>query len=657
MKKKLFIVLLLLFIALNIYAQYIADSLISVANKESNPQKIAELYLEASTYISKYDTSKAKTYIATAAQNITKKNLYLRALKNYATAFLVYDFDFEKAQKNALEGVELIKGMDDKKSIDLTAQLWYVYAIVEQRKDRAEDCLDILLKKCIPNAKKTGNRLNEANYNIAAALVLTNELNIDNALQYLKESWKLLENEPQTELVLDKQIKSHLYIAEASLRKEDFNTAKKHLEEAKNLLTISKENYWWSEYYNINSIYYVLNKQYNKALLQANMGLEILKHKSPSYDYVRLTQMKSWILRMLKRPDEASNTLKPLIEMDIAKKVKFNSSIVYQELAYIQAEKGNYDSAYEYLWKRIDVSDSMYQSKQNETITEMETKFRTAEKEKQVTLKELEINKKNQYMVLLGTSTFIFLGLGIFAFIYFKNKRQLSLQREINLQQKLKQIEQEEELKLAQAILNGEERERQRVAKDLHDGLGGMLTGIKLKFASWSAQHLKNNQSEQFDEILEQLNITTSELRSVARNLMPESLLKNGLSYALSDLCEFYSNNRVKVNFVNLNLQENFPLNFQINVYRIIQELLSNAVKHAKATSILVQCSQEENSMLITVDDNGIGMDVEKAKESKSLGIKSLQNRVDLLNGKMEIISEKNKGTSVNIELPAQYLY
>ncbi len=652
MKKTILLIGLFLLSGLFTSAQYEADSLLSLANKENNPQKKAELLLQAASEITKYDTTKAYAYIALASKNIGKNHTYLKALKHYTNAFISYPFNFQQAQANALEGIELIKNLDDKKAIDLQAQLWYVYAIVEQRKDRAEECLKILTEKCIPYADSTGNRSIQANYYLAAALVLINELNLENSIEYLNKAVNLLEKEPQTQKILNKKIQVNLAFAEAYLRKEDFKQAKSHIEKAGNILTISKEKISWPEYYHINSIYHLLTEDYKTALNQVNIGLDSAKNMQMSYDYIRLTQMKSWILRMLKRPDEAYATLKPLLDLEIAKKVKFNSSTIYQELANIQAEKGNFKSAYEYLWKRIEISDSMYRDKQKETITEMDTKFRTAEKEKEITVKQLEINKKNQYIWLLSISAFVFLGLGVFTFVYLKNKRQLAEQREINLQQKIKQKEQEEELKRTQALMDGEEQERQRLAKDLHDGLGGMLTGIKLKLASWSTQHLTPLQNETFEPILEQLNSTTTELRRVSRNLMPESLIRNGLKYALEDLCEFYSNEHTIISFLPINMEKTFPLNMEVNIYRIVQELLSNAVKHAEATSVLVQCAASENLYLITVEDNGKGMNLEYALKEKSVGLKSLRNRVELLKGKMQITSAPNQGTAIEIELP-----
>ena len=224
-------------------------------------------------------------------------------------------------------------------------------------------------------------------------------------------------------------------------------------------------------------------------------------------------------------------------------------------------------------------------------------------------------------------------------------------QREINLNQKLKEAEQKEQLKVTKAILDGEERERQGVAKDLHDGLGGMLAGVKFNLSAWSSNNLESGQVQDFHKILNQLDSSVSELRRVAGNLMPESLLNFGLEIALKDLCEFYMKDHLHIDFQPMNIDKNLSLNTQLNIYRIVQELLSNAVKHSGATNILLQCTQSEDQFFITIEDNGKGILAQDQNKLKSMGLKNLQNRVEYLKGKMEISSEQNEGTSINIEL------
>lgn len=238
----------------------------------------------------------------------------------------------------------------------------------------------------------------------------------------------------------------------------------------------------------------------------------------------------------------------------------------------------------------------------------------------------------------------------IFFFIIYRKNKKISEQKEINLQQKITDIKQKEELSLTKAILEGEERERERIARDLHDGLGGMLAGVKINFSTWSSTHLNPEKDKEFYRILSQLDNSVGELRHVARNLMPESLLNFGLETALNDLCEFYIRKDLDIDFQPINIERKLPLNIQLNIYRIVQELLANAVKHSGANNILLQCSQSEENFFITIEDNGKGFSKNSGEKTKSLGLQNLKNRVDYLKGKMEISSD-HEGTTINIEL------
>lgn len=206
----------------------------------------------------------------------------------------------------------------------------------------------------------------------------------------------------------------------------------------------------------------------------------------------------------------------------------------------------------------------------------------------------------------------------------------------------LKKVEQEQELKLIQALLDGEERERLRVARDLHDGLGGALAGIKLKLSHDPAVD---------EKVVAQLESSISELRRIARNLMPERLMQSGLETALKDLCASFANPKLEIEFQANGISQDIPLTTQVNIYRIIQELLANSVKHSGATKIIVQCIQEGKQFLVTVEDNGKGFSVTDPQHSNGLGLNNIHNRVKNLRGSMDIVSEIDEGTSVNIEL------
>jgi two-component system NarL family sensor kinase len=151
--------------------------------------------------------------------------------------------------------------------------------------------------------------------------------------------------------------------------------------------------------------------------------------------------------------------------------------------------------------------------------------------------------------------------------------------------------------------------------------------------------------------IINQLDSSVSELRRIARNLLPETLLKFGLEVALKDLCEFYMRDGLHIDFQPFNIEKTIPLNIQLNIYRIVQELISNAIKHSQASNIMVQCSQNYSYFFITFEDDGCGFDTSILVNKKGMGLDNLKNRITFLQGKYELQSVINEGTTINIEL------
>src|SRR5690606_24737725 len=148
---------------------------------------------------------------------------------------------------------------------------------------------------------------------------------------------------------------------------------------------------------------------------------------------------------------------------------------------------------------------------------------------------------------------------------------------------------QQQKLAVGEALLEGEERERQRVARDLHDGLGGTLSGIKIKLDG-----LSQNMPAivPLHEIIGQLEGSIGELRRIAQNMMPGSLNRSGLEEAIRDLCASIASDHTKVEFQANGIRQDIPIGTQVHIYRIVQELLTNALKHGQASKILIQCVQ-----------------------------------------------------------------
>lgn len=629
-----------------------ADSLLRVAAMEKDPVKKAEAYLKLVKFTAQSDSAKALSYLKKAEELTPKHHKVGQARIQNSWGFYEMPKNPKKGKTHHLKGLEILGNENSEEAQNLRAMLWTNVVADEQRMGNAHEAMKLMMNHAIPASKKAADKSFLANNYLTAAIIFYNDENLDKALQYAEQAISTANLKGNTAQSKEVAETAQLVSAEIFLKKEDYPKAKRRLDLMQKSLSENKNPDFHNELLHLQSIYFLYTGNAAESLRKASEGLSLAEKNQNPYHLTRLTFMKSKAEANLGLYDEAAATLKNLLNNEFyVKNYADNLATIYDELWMLEEKRGNFKNAFQYAKKRIAVSDSMKIIDQNEGINEMETKFRTAEKEKQLAVQELEINKKNQYMWTFIITTLIFLGSGLYTFFYYRNRKKLSEQREINLQQKLREKEQTEELNLTKAILDGEERERERVAKDLHDGLGGMLAGVKINLSTWSSNHLEENQYESFHRILNQLDSSVSELRRVARNLMPESLLNFGLEIALKDLCEFYMKDDLTIDFQAINIEKNLPLNLQVNIYRIVQELLNNAVKHSNADNILVQCSQNAEEFYITVEDNGKGITESEMSKVKSLGLKNLQNRVDYLKGKMEIQSTENQGTSVNIEI------
>jgi len=204
-------------------------------------------------------------------------------------------------------------------------------------------------------------------------------------------------------------------------------------------------------------------------------------------------------------------------------------------------------------------------------------------------------------------------------------------------------------------MVQGQEKERSRIARDLHDGLGGMLASVKLKLSAVANRAAEaqpqTDSTMHLYTIIKQMDDSVNELRRIARNMMPESLLYMGLEVSLRDLCNAMNQPQLKIDFQATNLQTDYNQSFLIAVYRIVQELLTNAVKHSGATQIWVQCSEADHYFYITVEDNGKGFDPSMQAPTKGgIGLSNIRNRVEILNGHLEIDAAIGKGASFHIQ-------
>ncbi|WEK69824.1 MAG: histidine kinase [Candidatus Chryseobacterium colombiense] len=629
------------------------DSLKHVVTTKANPQSVAESSFLLSNYYRNTDASLSKKYLE-QGKKLTQNNPYLIAKYFYFEGQYNLDHDKEKAAASYQRSIKELSKFKTEESAFLQALAWYSYGVTQKNKEGYPFLLKIILEKSIPLVERYENSKSLGFLYTQLAIILTYNAEFEKAGNYNKKALSILEKVYPNSSEL---FYTYLNSASNFCYQAKGDEAKNCLDKAEKMIQPYPESSANAFYYYGKTLFLITKQRNEEALPVIQKGI----FYSMKFGQNLLAQMfyfnKYDILKKLKRYDEAKKTLEDILaEQSLASDLN-NRKAIYKQLSALNEEMGNSKEALLWEQKYSKLNDSLNTESVKLEINKIEAKFNTAEKEKKIAnlnaekkQRELEVSKKNSYLMGLSLALLLLIIFFIFFFIIYRKNRKISEQKEINLQQKITDIKQKEELTLTKAILEGEERERERIARDLHDGLGGMLAGVKINFSTWSSHHLSPEKDKEFYRILSQLDNSVAELRHVARNLMPESLLNFGLETALNDLCEFYIRKDLDIDFQPINIEKKLPLNIQLNIYRIVQELLANAVKHSGANNILLQCSQSEDHFFITIEDNGKGFAKNSEEKTKSLGLRNLKNRVDYLKGKMEISSD-HEGTTINIEL------
>lgn len=292
------------------------------------------------------------------------------------------------------------------------------------------------------------------------------------------------------------------------------------------------------------------------------------------------------------------------------------------------------------------INDSLQGAKLSEQLALLQVKYESEKKEKEIehldkenSKKELVITqKRDQIVIISGISV---LALSLFGVFYFYNNAKK--QHEIN---RVKQARQKE---IIETIITTEEKARKKIAADLHDGLGQILTAAKMNLSNLNESFPQ--EQDRLKQVTELVSAAQYESKNMALNLMPLTLKENGLVESIRHICAKFNKPDVQeISFNAYNVPDKLEAVVEINTYRICQELLNNAVKYSKASKIFLQLFCRDKKLIVQIEDNGVGFDKEKTKKD-SLGMNTLKDRVALLHGEIEIDTAPNKGTNIFIEL------
>jgi two-component system, NarL family, sensor kinase len=438
---------------------------------------------------------------------------------------------------------------------------------------------------------------------------------------------------------------SYLMVSQLYAGANDFKTAMQYCDSA---MLYYRDDLSYSRmqlYYLMRAQAYEGLEKYDSSVHYYNKAYTLTKGNNDEWGMTEPLLRMGFGNMKLKRLKEAEFFLEEGIGLAEKNNLLTFKRTGYELISKFYEETGNHKKALEAYKKYKEANDSLQNADSKKMALDLDKKYETEKKEKQLLLQQSAIRKKSTLNYILIGSTASLLLISLLAYRTYQQKRKLQ-------EQKITELEKEKLLLATQSIVKGQEDERSRLAQDLHDGLGGLLSGVKLQLGAMKGNLiLSEEHGRTFNNALGKLDESISEMRRVAHNMMPEALMKLGLQQALQDYCDGLSESQTfKINGEFYGLEKRMDSSTEIVVYRIVQELLNNVVKHSGATTILAQVMRQENSLSITVEDNGRGFDMTQTDLLKGAGLKNIQSRVDYLKGQLDIQSTPGKGTSVHID-------
>ncbi len=319
-------------------------------------------------------------------------------------------------------------------------------------------------------------------------------------------------------------------------------------------------------------------------------------------------------------------------------------------------KNNEYRKAIELYYEFNTIKDSIFNSDKDKNLTEALQKYEAEKKDREIIEQNLIIEKKNKQKnrILYGL-----IALGIFSIlllIFFrkrlKYKNAIAFQKETLQKQKITELQQKNKLLAMSSMIEGQEAERLRIAKDLHDSLGGLLSTVKAHFTTIQNEVKQLKQFDLTDKTNELIDEACLEVRRISHNMMPHALSIAGLKGAIEDLGEHLNEQGYIANVEIKNLPEKMESTKEIIIYRLIQEVISNIRKHAKAKSILVQLIGHNNEISLIIVDDGKGFNYSEAITGNGLGLKSINSRVQFLDGMIDWDTQPHRGTSLTINIP-----
>ena len=401
---------------------------------------------------------------------------------------------------------------------------------------------------------------------------------------------------------------------------------------------------------NISNIY-MGQKKYDKALALFTESLKIRERIGDSKGIASTLARMGTVYTETGRFNAASEALNRSL------KIAKNIAVLEEELsallglAKLKALTHQTDSSFVLMRQYIALKDSAYDTRLKQQIMDVQTQYETDKLEQDLYLikkdkefTEIKLQQRKTELWLLIFVMISITGAGIFLF-YRHQQRQKAATDAERIQEQEARIN---------AVFQAQEEERRRIAKELHDGVGQTISAVKLNYQSLSQKIDQPELMSDFRKVEKMLENAGTEVRNISHQMIPKELEQFGLVAAVEGMLSLnLENAQVQYQFEHSGFSERIGSHIELVLFRVLQELVSNVIKHSKASQLTVQLVKLKTHVVLNVSDNGIGFDVER-KEKNGIGLLNIASRIDAIKGNLHYESASGKGTTVTIRTPLQ---
>lgn len=543
----------------------------------------------------------------------------------------------------------------------------------------AEKCLETSRQYQMVSAQAQGNQLlgvyywqtgkypESTNYHLKALKIregLKDEAGIGSSLSSLgavsfsNNQPELAKQYAQKALLTGRKIKDeklvlktlHL-LANISGSAGDYQQALKYDTEALEICAKTNNRRGFSEVYSNMATCYFFMGQYDASLHYHSKVLEIDRFFKDDKQIGDTYFNMAGVYHQKKDYQKAILLLNEAIKLFESSSYPYGLRQAYQLLSQIYQDTHDYKRALLAHQQYVRVANQISNEKNEKHIAELNIQYETEKKEQQlqalnqqVTIQKLELVQRNTFLAIIIGLFFISIMLGYLIYNRRKIKARAQLQEAIHHQQNL----------AALGILGAEERERRRIASELHDGVGQTLSCALMNFNSlFSHVSLNQEHAGQAQKALALLSESYDEMRSISHQMIPHVLMKDGLSSAIRELVQRIDLQTIRIQLEISGLDRRLDQQVETGLYRVTQEAVNNVMKHARASHLTIQLLKDVEGISLSIEDNGCGFDPAHIAQKEGIGLKNIYSRIAFLKGTVDLQSAPGKGTLLMIHLPA----